>query len=129
MRNAHSLDSRSDERGAVSIKALLGILIAGAATFVMIKIVPIYTQQRSLIYDVDELARVAAVRNYKDDKISKDIQKIQEQYDLPADSIRLVERDRVVKIEVDYSKDIDLLVTSYKWHVGYTSEGKNTLKD
>jgi hypothetical protein len=129
MRNVSGLNSRSSERGAVSIKALLGILIVGVASFIVIKIVPIYTEQRNLIYDVDELARVAAVRNYKDEKINKDIQKIREQYDLPEDSIRLVEHDRIVKIEIDYSKDIDLLVTSYKWQVDYTSQGKNTLRD
>lgn len=129
MRNVPGLNSRSGERGAVSIKALLSILLAGIAVFVVLKIVPVYTEQRSLLYDIDELARVSALRNYKGEKISQSIKNLHQQYDLPEDSIKLVEHDRVVKIEVDYSKDIDFLVTSYKWQVDYTSEGKNTLKD
>jgi hypothetical protein len=127
MRNVVVTQSRSGERGAVSIKAVAGILIAAVILFVVIRFVPVYTEQRSLMYDLDELARIASVRNYKGERIAQDIEKLRSSYNLPEDSIRLVTADRTVKIELAYTKEIDLLVTKYNWEVDYTAEGRDTL--
>lgn len=113
-----------DERGAISIKALLTLLLAAIAIFVVVNFVPVYVEQRQVLFEVEELARVAAVRSYKDERINQDIKKIRGEFNLPDDSISLVSRDKGVQIVVGYSKTIDLLVTTYTWRVDHTAVGK-----
>lgn len=114
----------SRERGAISIKALLGLAIAAIAIFAVIKFVPVYVEQQQLIHEVDELARTAAVRGWRDDRIALDVKRLRTAYSLPEDSINFVAKDRRVQVVVGYKRDIDLLVTSFIWQVDYTANGK-----
>lgn len=115
---------RASERGAVSIKSILMLVIAGVAVLFAVKLVPVYIEQRGVIYDVDELARVATVRGWKEDKITPEINKIRGKYELPEGSINFVNEDRNVKINIGYSRAVDLLVTTYAWKVQHTVTGK-----
>src|SRR5215510_2100474 len=111
---------RSGERGAISIKALLGLLVLAAAAFLVIKIAPVYVEQQKVVHDVDDLANKAAVRGMKEDKINQEIKRIRGEYDLPENGINLASRDKGVQISVSYQRDIDLLVTTYAWKVDHT---------
>jgi hypothetical protein len=124
MRHELNEDSRAGERGAVNIKVALMLFAAAVLVFVVIKIVPVYIEQREIIYEVDELARISAVRGWKEDKINVDIQKIRTSYGLPEDSIKVDLNNRSVKISVDYTRSVDLLVTTYDWKVEHSSTGK-----
>jgi hypothetical protein len=118
MNRLHNDNARSGERGAVSIKALLIMLAAAAVLFAVIKFVPVYVEQNKLIYDVDELARVASLRGYEDEKITRDIERIRGEYELPKDSIVMVSSgSNKVQLTLTYTRTIDLLVTSYEWQV------------
>ena len=119
-------DVRPRERGAISIKALLTLLLIGAAVFVVIKIAPVYIDERQVTYKVEDLASKSAVRNSKEDVIQKAIEAIQKEYDLPENSINLVSREPGrVQISISYQKNIDLLVTTYQWKVAHTAAGKD----
>lgn len=119
-------NSRPQERGAISIKALFGMVVVAIAAFVVIKVAPVYIAEREVTYKVDDLANKSAVRNTKEDDIKKQIEFIRKEYDLPDNSITLVSRETgKVSISVTYQKDVDLLVTTYKWKVNYTSAGKD----
>lgn len=124
MRDAIGVDSRAGERGAVTIKTLLMVFIVGCVVFAAVKVVPVYIEQRGVYYDVEELARLAAVRGWKEDKINPELNKIRGKYELPEGSINLVSRDQSVKISIGYNRAIDLLVTSYDWKVEHTIIGK-----
>jgi hypothetical protein len=124
MNDVTRMRARAGEHGAVSIKALLTLLIVAIATFVVIKIVPIYVEQRQVIHQVDELARIAAVRGLKVERINQDIEKICNDYDLPENSITLGPPQRGLQINIGYSKNIDFLVTSYVWRVEHTAVGR-----
>jgi len=130
MRDDATIYQRANERGAVSIGTLFGLIAVAAVIFVVIKISPVYTEQRRVIYDVDELSNKSAVRESKIEDIQKKIERIQSDNDLPSGSINLVsqdksaQRDKGVQIEVNYSRTIDLLVTSYVWKVNHKSFGK-----
>jgi hypothetical protein len=124
MRDVINNDARAGERGAISIKALLMLFIVGAAAFLVLKFAPVYIEQRKLMHDVEELARIAAVRNWKEEKIDPEVKKIRGEYDLPDGSLNVVKRDRDVQITVGYSRAIDLLVTTYDWRVDRTITGK-----
>ena len=112
------------ERGAISLKALFGLVIAAVALFTLIKFAPVYVEQQQVKHEVDELARMAAVRGWNEDKIALEFKRLRTDYDLPDGSINFVSQNRHVQVVVGYKRDIDLLVTSYIWHVDYTTTGK-----
>lgn len=119
-------DARPQERGAISIKVLLALVIAGIAAFLVLKLAPVYIEQQKVVHDVNELARIAAVRGWKEDRIAQDIKRLSVEYNLPGEGINFVSRsDKGVHIAVSYQRDIDLLVTTYSWKVDHTSIGKD----
>jgi hypothetical protein len=109
----------------VSIKTLLILLAAAAVLFAVIKFVPVYVEQNKLIYDIDELARVASLRGYEEEKINRDIERIRGEYELPAGSINMVSSgvDRV-QLTLTYTRSIDLLVTTYEWQVEHKTPAR-----
>ena len=117
-------DSRAGERGAANIKTVIMLFIAALVVVLAVKLVPIYIEQRGIIYDVEELARIAAVRGWKEDKITPEINKIRGKYELPEGSISFAGRDQSVRINVGYSRSVDLFVTTYAWKVERTIIGK-----
>jgi uncharacterized membrane protein len=126
MSNATGADARPRERGAVSIKVVLSLMLVGVGAFMVIKIAPVYIDDRQLTFKVDDLANKSAVRNTKEDDINKAIEFIRKEYDLPENSINLVSRESgKVQISIIYQKDIDLLVTTYQWKVNRTVAGKD----
>lgn len=122
MRDAISL-GRS-ERGAVKIQTVLILALVAVGAFLLIKIIPVYVEQQKIVHEVDELARISAVRGYKEDKVEREILKLVGDFSLPEDSISYNIKDRKVKITLGYKRDIDLLVTTYSWQVAHEVEGK-----
>ena len=126
MGNVTDTNARVSERGAVSIKVVLGLLLACLAAFMVIKMAPVYIEQQAVVHDVNELARIAAVRGWPEDRIAKDIKRLSTEYSLPEDGINLLSRgEKGVQIALRYERNIDLLVTSYAWKVDYTALGKD----
>jgi uncharacterized membrane protein len=126
MSTISGIDTRQRERGAISIKNLLALLLVVVAALVLIKVTPVYVDERQVIYKVEDLANKSAVRNSKEDDINKAIEMIRKEYDLPENSINLVSREAgKVKISVNYQRDIDLLVTTYQWKVEHNAAGKD----
>jgi len=126
MSNPTCTDERSGELGAVSIKTILMLVALVAAAFVVIKIAPVYVDERQITFKVDDLANKSAVRNSKEADIEKAIEAIRKEYELPENSINIVSREAGrVQISLTYQKTIDLLVTSYEWKVAHTAAGKD----
>jgi hypothetical protein len=124
MRQATKVDLRAGERGAINIKVALTLFIMSALVFALIKLIPVYVEQRDVIYRVDELARIAAVRNYKEERINEDIEKLRSEFDLPEKSISLVPGQKPLKITIVYTRPVNLLVTTYDWKVEHTATGR-----
>jgi len=121
----NSRERGAGERGAVNIKTVVIIFFLLCTTFLMMKLVPVYVEQRKIIYDVEELARIAAVRNFKDDKITAELSKICGTYELPEGSVSFLRRDgQSVMIAINYTRAVDLLVTTYSWKVDHPVVGK-----
>ena len=126
MSNVTGTDARRQERGAISIKVLLGLMLVAVIAFAAIKIAPVYIEQQTVVHEVNELARIAAVRGWKEDKIAQDIKRLSLAYNLPDNGINFIARsEKGVQIAVNYQRDIDLLVTTYSWKVDYTALGKD----
>jgi len=107
----------SGERGAVKIQTILVIAGVLVVAFLAIKITPVYIEQQKVGHDVDELARISALRGYKSEKVASLATKIVGDYGLPENSITFDIKDRHVKIVLGYKRDIDLLVATYSWQV------------
>jgi hypothetical protein len=121
----NSRETRTGERGAVSIKTIVMVFILLSAVFLVMKLAPLYIEQRKVIYDVEEVARIAAVRGYKEERIAPELGKLCGTYELPEGSISFLRRDGPnVVIAVNYTRSVDLLVTTYSWKVDHTIIGK-----
>ena len=117
--------TRAGERGAVSIKMIFVVLLLAATALVVIKVVPVYIEQRAVLFDVDEIARIAYVRNFNEDKIKLELEKIRAKNDLPENSLTLLGREGTVKVQVSYSRTVNLVVTQYVWRVDSAIVGKS----
>jgi hypothetical protein len=121
----NSRESRAGERGAVQIKTVVIVFFLLCTAFLMLKLVPVYVEQRKVIFDVEELARIATVRSYTDARITPEINKIRGTYELPEGSINLMQRvGPGVQIGINYTRSVDLLITTYSWKVEHTIVGK-----
>ena len=126
MSNVTGTGARPGERGAISIKALLGLMLVGALAFAVIKVAPVYIEQQKVVHEVNELARIAAVRGWKEDRIAQDMKRLSVEYNLPESGLNLVSRsEKGVQISISYQRDIDFLVTSYLWKVDQMALGKD----
>jgi len=128
MSNVAGKEIRAGERGAISIKALLVLVLVGITVLLVVKITPVYVEQTRVIHDANELANKAAVRGWKEDKINTEIKLIQKDYDLPEGCITFVARDeKGVHLGITYQRNIDLFVTTYEWKVDHPVVAKDTL--
>ena len=93
MSNLKCTDARPRELGAISIKAILVLVLLGIVAFLVIKIAPVYVDERQITFKVEDLANKSAVRNSKEVDIQKAIEAIRKEYDLPENSINLVSRE------------------------------------
>jgi hypothetical protein len=125
MRRMAGNDARMSERGAISIKAVLILLLMAGSIFIVVKVVPVYVEQRQVVYEVEELARIASVRNFNEDRINTEIEKVRTGNDLPEGSITLINKDKTVKVQVSYSRTVNLLLTNYVWRVDKSIVGKS----
>lgn len=115
------------QSGAVEIKTVLAMTFIIVAIVVLIKIVPVFIEQKRITYATDELARKAALGMsvYSPAKINKDLEQIQQDFELPEGSLALANRtDNSAQITVKYTRNIDFFVTNYSWTVDYVSNGK-----
>jgi hypothetical protein len=119
--------SRKGELGAVSIKAILIVVFLGVTALLLLKMVPVYIEQKTIEHNADELARKASlgIAAYSKDKINNEIQSIINENQLPEGSIQISTLDgNHAEISVKYTRNVDLLLTSYAWDVSYTAVGK-----
>lgn len=126
MRNPTRIGLPKGERGAVQIKTALSVMVLLVGAFIIIKVAPVYIEQRQIAHEVGELARIAAVRRMEKDKINKQIGEIQNKYSLRDGSISLAEEPKNgrVNITVNYNVKIDFFLTEYDWQYNDTIQGK-----
>lgn len=126
MNTMSKINKRAGERGAITIKTAISLTLVCVVVFILIKVVPVYIEQRGVTIEVDELARISAVRNLKKEDVLKGIDKLRSDYELPTGSINLVSQGTdAAQISVKYTRSIDFLFTKYDWKVDYTARGKS----
>lgn len=114
------------QRGAGTIKAILWTAILVYGAYAAYKIIPAYVAEYQLADKMQEQARFAVVNRYSEDQIRDNIFKVVQDLDIPVkrEQIQIVDTQQVVKISLEYTIPVDLLVYHMDLHFTPSSENK-----
>jgi hypothetical protein len=117
---------RSHQRGAGKIKAILVTAVLAFAVYAAVKIVPPYAAEYQLADKMQEQARFAVVNHYTDEQIRDNVFKVVQDLEIPVkrEVIKVEASQQIVKISVDYTVPIDLIVYHLDLHFTPSSENK-----
>jgi hypothetical protein len=119
--------SLRSERGGGTIKAILWTVVLVYGAFVAYKILPAYVAEYQLADKMQEQARFSVVNRYPEEQIRENIYKVVKDLEIPVkrEEIKIVASQEVVKISMDYTIPVDLLVYQLNLHFTPSSENKN----
>jgi predicted AlkP superfamily phosphohydrolase/phosphomutase len=114
------------QRGGGTIKAILWTAILVYGAFVAYKILPAYVAEYQLADKMQEQARFSIVNRYNEEQVRDNIYKVVKDLEIPVkrEEIKVVSNNDVVKISMDYTIPVDLLVYQLNLHFTPTSENK-----
>jgi hypothetical protein len=128
-RDRHARTRRRSERGAGKLKAILFLMIAIFVIFSAFKIVPAYVKDYQLSDKMQEQARFAVVNRYTEEQIRDNVFKVVQELEVPAkrESIKVSANNAVVRISMEYTVPVDLLIYRTELHFSPSSENKALL--
>jgi hypothetical protein len=117
------------QQGAGKLKAVAYTAILSFGVFCAIRLLPPYIAEYQLADKMQEQARFAVVNRYTEEQIRATIFKEAEDLDVPItkDQIKVLANPSVVRISLDYTVPIDLLVYKMQLHFTPSSENKSLL--
>jgi len=115
------------EHGGGTIKAILWTVILIYGAFVAYKIIPAYVAEYQLADKMAEQARFAVVNQYPEEQIRETLYKTMQELEIPArrEDIKIVANKSMVKISLEYTVPVDLLVYHLDLHFTPESENKS----
>jgi len=115
------------ERGEGKLKGILIVVIVVLAIYTAWKVVPPYVNDYQLSDIMQEQSRYALVNRYTEDQIRDKVYKEMIDLDIPAkrEDIKIVANNNVVKISLDYTVPVDVLVYHMDLHFTPNSETKS----
>ena len=118
--------SRRSQRGAGKLKAIAFAAIVVLALYAAFKLVPPYVSEYQLQDKMQEQARFGIVNRYTDEQVRENIYKVVQDLDIPVkrEDIKVTVTQAIVKISLDYTVPVDLLVYSTVLHFSPSSENK-----
>jgi hypothetical protein len=117
------------QRGEGKFKAILITAILAFGVFAAFKLLPPYIAEYQLSDKMQEQARFAVVNRYSEEQIRDTIFKEAQDLDVPIkkEEIKVLASPSVVRISLDYTIPIDLLVYKMDLHFTPSSENKSIL--
>lgn len=118
---------RRFERGEGKLKGILIVVIVVLAVYTAWKVVPPFVNDYQLSDMMQEQSRYALVNRYTEDQIRDKVYKEIVDLDIPAkrEDIKIVANNNVVKISLDYTVPVDILVYHTDLHFTPNSETKS----
>ena len=118
---------RRFERGEGRLKGIVIVVIIVLAIYTAWKIVPPFVNDYQLSDKMQEQSRYAMVNRYTEEQIRENIYKVMVDLDIPAkrEDIKIVANNNVVKISLDYTVPLDVLVYHTDLHFTPNSETKS----
>jgi hypothetical protein len=115
------------ERGEGRFKAIAYTAMVVFGIFAAVKLLPPYIAEYQLADKMQEQARFAIVNRYTEEQIRETIFKEAQDLDVPIhkEEIKVLANPSVVRISVDYTIPIDLLVYKMQLHFTPSSENKS----
>ena len=122
-------ECRGGERGTGRLKALIVVVVIVLAVYSAFKIVPAYVNDYQLSDKMQEQARFAVVNRYTEEQIRENVFKVATDLDIPAkkEAIKVVSTNSVVKISLEYTVPVDILMFHTELHFSPSSENKAIL--
>lgn len=123
----HRVPASRSQRGGGTLKAIVWTAILVYGVFVAYKILPAYVAEYQLADKMQEQARYANVNRYTEEQVRDNIYKVVQDLDIPVkkEEIKVVANQALVKIEMDYTIPVDLLVYHLNLHFTPSSENKS----
>ena len=117
---------RRSERGEGRLKGIIIVVMVVLAIYTAWKVVPVYVDEYQLSDKMQEQARYAVVNRYTEDQIRENVFKVIQDLDIPAkrEDIKVVSNNSVVKISLEYSVPVDVLMYHTDIHFSPNSEDK-----
>jgi hypothetical protein len=117
---------RRSQRGAGKLKVIAFAAIAILALYAAFKLVPPYVSEYQLQDKMQEQARFGVVNRYTDEQVRESVFKVVQDLDLPVkrEDIKVTVTPAFVKVSLDYTVPVDLLVYSTVLHFSPSSENK-----
>jgi uncharacterized protein YpmB len=127
MRARRELGQRRHEQGEGRMKGILIVVIVVLAIYTTWKMVPPYVNDNQLADMMQEQSRYAMVNHYTEEQIRDKVYKVIVDLDIPAkrEDIKIVANNNVVKISLDYTVPVDVLVYHADLHFTPNSETKS----
>jgi len=123
----YNVPSLRSQRGGGTIKAILWTVVLVYGAFVAYKILPAYVAEYQLADKMQEQARFSVVNRYSEEQIRDNIYKVVKDLEIPVkrEEIKIFASQEVVRISMDYTIPVDLLVYQLNLHFTPSSENKN----
>jgi Domain of unknown function (DUF4845) len=127
MRARRGPKPRRYERGEGRLKGILIVVIIVLAIYTAWKMVPPFVNDYQLSDKMQEQSRYAMVNHYTEEQIRDNIYKVMVDLDIPAkrEDIKIVANNNVVKVSLDYTVPVDVLVYHADLHFTPNSETKS----
>ena len=127
IRTRRQLGQRRFERGEGRLKGILIVVIIVLAIYTAWKMVPPFVNDYQLSDKMQEQSRYAMVNHYTEEQIRDNIYKVMVDLDIPAkrEDIKIVANNNVVKVSLDYTVPVDVLVYHTDLHFTPNSETKS----
>ena len=127
MRARRRSGRRRLERGEGRLKGILIVVIIVLAIYTAWKMVPPFVNDYQLSDKMQEQSRYAMVNHYTVEQIRDNIYKVMVDLDIPAkkEDIKIVADGNVVKVSLDYTVPVDVLVYHTDLHFTPNSETKS----
>lgn len=125
-RTLSARSGKARERGGARLKAIVWLVILGAAGYVGFKVIPIYMANYQLQDKMQTEARFATVNHKTDEELRDVIFREIRDRDIPArrEDIQVLENtQRRVSVSVEYTVPVDLKV--YQLHLRFNPSAEN----
>jgi hypothetical protein len=115
------------QRGESRFKAIAYTAVVVFGVFAAFKLLPPYIAEYQLADKMQEQARFAIVNRYNEEQIRQTIFKEAQDLDVPIqkEDIKVLANPSVVRISLDYTVPVDLLVYKMQLHFTPSSENKS----
>lgn len=118
------------QRGEGKFKAIVFTVVLVIGIYLAFKLVPPYVAEYQLQDKMQEMARFGIVNRYSEETIRDNMFKVVQDLDIQGvkrEDIKVAVSQSIVKVSLEYTVPVDLLVYSTELHFSPSSENKSIM--